>query len=252
MENRANVSALLDLWDTAKACRPADRPATLAAGFGAAASAAAAASLTVGSRDGFLLATRRQLFGHRMELLASCPRCGERLEFDLDSRDLEAASVPVDWPVTLAIGDLAIRLRPPATVDLDAVLGRHPDLNLEHARRRLFERCILDVTRTLGENQNAVALTIEDLDETIVAAVATALAELDPLADIRIALTCAACAHAWNAMLDPPSLLWIPFDAWSVGQLAAVAQLARRFHWSEREILAMSPPRRRYYLEAAT
>jgi hypothetical protein len=113
----------------------------------------------------------------------------------------------------------------------------------DDARRRLCRAC-LDAHATDGD-------LLEDLDENVIAVVSAALATEDPLADIRFALACPACAQAWEALFDPPRVLWRAFDAWARTAMADVSRLAREYGWSEQDILAMHPSRRRFYLDAA-
>ncbi|MGW0209347.1 hypothetical protein ACWDZ8_27315, partial [Streptomyces sp. NPDC003233] len=89
----------------------------------------------------------------------------------------------------------------------------------------------------------------EALPEHVRRRVAQAAAAADPAADIRLNLACPACGHAASAELDIASYLWAELDAWARGTLQDVHLLAGHYGWSESEILALSPLRRRYYLE---
>ncbi len=79
---------------------------------------------------------------------------------------------------------------------------------------------------------------------------AAALSEVDPQADIRLDLTCAVCGHAWAAPFDVPAHVWADVDACARGLLAEVHALAQAYGWREEDILALSPARRHFYLEA--
>src|SRR5438270_11974272 len=46
------------------------------------------AELSIGQRDAHLLTLREQTFGSRLQSLAVCPSCGERLQFELSIPDL--------------------------------------------------------------------------------------------------------------------------------------------------------------------
>ena len=76
-------------------------------------------------------------------------------------------------------------------------------------------------------------------------------AEADPRADIRLNLPCPECGTQTKAVLDIGSALCQELDAWARGILRDVYLLASSCGWSEAEVLAMSPLRRRYYLELA-
>ncbi len=75
------------------------------------------------------------------------------------------------------------------------------------------------------------------------------MAEQDPLAVIQMSLTCSACAHNWPLTFDIISYLWIEIDRWARHTLREVAQMAYAFGWSESDILALSPHRRKLYLK---
>jgi hypothetical protein len=47
-------------------------------------------------------------------------------------------------------------------------------------------------------------------------------------------------------------VLWRALDRWARTALDEVRRLARGYGWSEQDILAMHPNRRRYYLERAS
>ena len=60
---------------------------------------------------------------------------------------------------------------------------------------------------------------------------------------------CPACGHAWSATLDIVAYLWDELDDWAQDLLAEVHVPARHYAWSERDILALTPVRRRFYLD---
>jgi hypothetical protein len=71
----------------------------------------------------------------------------------------------------------------------------------------------------------------------------------DPGADLALSIACPECGAATRAELDIASYLWTELDAWARDVLLDVHLLATAYGWSEPEILALSPTRRRYYLE---
>ncbi|MGW6805848.1 hypothetical protein ACWGCF_46290, partial [Streptomyces sp. NPDC055039] len=77
-------------------------------------------------------------------------------------------------------------------------------------------------------------------------------AEADPAADVTLNVNCPECGGATPAALDITSYLWTELDAWARDLLLDVHLLASAYGWSEPEILALSPLRRRYYLELCT
>ena len=79
--------------------------------------------------------------------------------------------------------------------------------------------------------------------------IAEAVEAADPRADLTLNVACPECGEATRAELDIASYLWTELDAWARDVLLDVHLLATAYGWSEPEILALSPTRRRYYLE---
>ncbi len=75
------------------------------------------------------------------------------------------------------------------------------------------------------------------------------MAEADPLADARLALSCPACGRPWEAAFDVVAFLWGELDAWARRTFAEVHALASAYGWREADVLALSPERRRIYLD---
>jgi hypothetical protein len=90
-----------------------------------------------------------------------------------------------------------------------------------------------------------------DLSDEIVEVIERALAAADPRADVELETTCPSCGSETRSVFDIASFLRVELDAWGRRTLHEVATLAAAFGWHERDILAMSAWRRRYYVEAA-
>ncbi len=195
----------------------------------------ALAALPVGQRDARLLRLRAWTLGARLDSLAACPRCGEPLEFAFEADDLLAMPAA----------------EPPATLSLRSdgyeVAFRLPNsLDLAHAgdggERALLERCLVQVRR---RGQDVPAARLPD---DVAAAVIDAMAEADPQAEVRLALSCPACGHAWQSTFDIVSYFWKEIEAWAERLLYDVHRLAAAYGWTEADILAMSAWRRQRYL----
>jgi len=220
-------AALLEAWEAGLGQPHVERALSLLVAGVPEEPADALASLTIGERDERLFRLREATFGSRMPLVAACPRCGEALEAEVSANELLMQSGgDVRAPFEIDVGGRAIRFRLPNSIDLAVVRGR------ADAERALFERCVE------GEH-----------DDDVMEAVAAKMAELDPQSDIDLSLTCPACGHTWRAPFDIASYFWSEIDAWAQRLLLEIHELARGYGWSERDILAMSAPRRRAYLE---
>ena len=82
------------------------------------------------------------------------------------------------------------------------------------------------------------------------APLAAVFAKLDPEAETELRAPCPACGTEVTALLDAESFLAGEF-ARTDGIFGEVDRLARTYHWSEAEILALTVARRRRYLALA-
>jgi hypothetical protein len=244
---RGGVSVLLDAWERALPERPVGRAlALLAASSGV--SAGELAELSLGERDRLLFALRERLFGTRLSSLATCPRCAETVELSCDTADLIVARDGRDLvdgaesdaqPMQLDAHDHEVVCRRLTSADL---LALRPGEDLAAARSRLLGRCILTASRA------GAPVGAADLPDEVRDAVAAALADGDPQADVQLDLTCAECGAEWKAAFDIAGYLWREIEAWAHRTLLEIHTLAARYGWSESAILSMSAWRRQVYL----
>jgi hypothetical protein len=231
------------IWDQAALARAWNRPILLARGF-AGVPSSEATGWPVGERDAYLLAVHRAGFGDRLALLASCPACKEPASFDVSITALLTQTTAQAWPLTISHNGMELTCHRPSTTDLAQAWSN--DAALPEARRRLCRACIV------AHRADGKPIAVDDLDEPAIERASAVLSEADPLSDIRFALTCPACEKAWEALFDPPHMLWRALDAWARTSLNDVRELARAYGWSESEILAMHPSRRQFYLDAVS
>jgi hypothetical protein len=187
------------------------------------------AELPVGERDARLLELRELLFGSELDGVADCPRCGEPVEYALETCALLAGR-PEESTFELLVGGRSVRARLPTGGDLAEAASTG---DLDAARALLVERC-------LGKAGAPSA--------DLAAAVAERLAEADRLADAQLALACPECRHEWTLAFEAGAWLWSELEAWAWRTLLDVHTLASAYGWSEAEILALGP-RRELYLE---
>jgi len=223
---RPSDSAVLDWWEEARALSPIDRPLHLLALF-VDAPAAAIADWPIGRRDRALLDARAILLGPEIRAVAACAACGAEVEAVFTARAItvEDEGAP---DATLADGT---RLRAATSRDLASALAS------SRPRLALAQACTVE---------GAPAWT-----EARVAEAGVALQALDPQADIRLELECVECATRWTAPLFVEPFLWRELGAWARARFDEVNRLARAYGWREADILALSPQRRRTYLELA-
>jgi len=91
---------------------------------------------------------------------------------------------------------------------------------------------------------------VGELDLDGIQRIGAALAAIDPQADTTLELGCPDCGHAFSVPFDPAEFLWGELSEWAVRLLGDVHALALAYGWREEDTLALSPARRRFYLEA--
>lgn len=200
--------------------------------------------LPIGRRDGLALRLRELLFGPKIISLAACPLCTERLELALDVADIRVSSnSSSEKPVALKLEGFELEFRLPDSQDLMFI---ETVSSIDEARRVLFERCMLSASC------DGQPCAVDKLPDKILDKVETAMSEADPQADVQLDLFCPACQHSWLATFDIASFLWNELNAWAQRVLNEVHLLAMAYSWREADILAMSPARRRLYLDRVT
>lgn len=233
-----SASQLIDLWERGHG-QPSIRKALLPLEAALGESPSALAALPVGQRDVRLLRLRALTFGPVLDSEVLCPACGERLEFSVDVNELlaDADDAPA-VPLTVQVEDYEVTARLPSSQDL-LDLAHHPE---PPDARALLGRCLVAI-----DGQDA-SFDVDTLPDTVATAVSEAMADADPYADLRLALACPACDHAWQAPFDIGTYFWTEIEGRGQRLLHEVHRLARAYGWHEADILAMSAWRRQQYL----
>ncbi len=234
-----SAAQLIEVWERGMNEHPVDRVLTLLSAC-CDESRSELAALCIGRRDALLLEVYERLFGSELEAFAQCPQCGERLEYRLSTRELSLLAPDPEVPLIVEVEGTSLRLRLPNSTDLRAASQTH---GLEDARRILLERCVVE---TLGANHMKLVWS-----DSTVEKISSRLALADPQAETVIDLTCCACRHGWQVLLDLECFLWMKISALAHRLLREVHALARAYGWREHDILALSAVRRQTYLEMA-
>lgn len=235
---------VVGVWETGVRQHPVDRALTLLAAAYPDLSREALISMSVGQRDALLLTVRERNFGSRLQGAASCPNCSERLEFEFETDYVRVSREPAgaEGMYALAAGGYELCFRLPDSQDLAAVT-RSADAEEGHAL--LLERCVLQCSRDGAE------VEVRSLPDEVVRALSAALDERDGQADVRLTLTCPACGWDWQASFDIGAYLWTEIQSQAHRLLGEVDVLARTYGWCEKDVLSMSPIRRRFYMDSA-
>jgi hypothetical protein len=224
-------AATLDIWATAQRLEPVDRAVALAAAAGA--EAGEAARLPLGRRDVWLLDLHTALAGPMLEATASCPACGEPAEFTVDARELLAQERGAAAPEAVEADGFVVSWRSPDSTDAAAAAASG---DAAEAERVLLERCVSHPV---------------DLPAGARAAVAQAMADADPLAEVLVDVFCPGCGESFATDVDVAAFAWAELEARARRLLHEVGVLARAFGWPEGEILALDETRRAAYLALA-
>jgi hypothetical protein len=217
--------AVVELWERAHGCGPADRGLLLLAAAQPEAAQDCCAETSIAARDAAVLALRRATFGHKLACATACPDCGAQLEFELD-----AAALPADAPAETELRAAGLCFRLPASRDL-AEAGRcasSPD-----AARTLLRLCCLEEVAP-------------EPTPSLLAEVEREMARL--LDEFELRFDCAACGHGWTSGFDICAYFWQEIEHRAAGLLDDVHRLACCYGWGEQQILGMSGRRRAAYL----
>ena len=111
------------------------------------------------------------------------------------------------------------------------------------AEHVLLGRCVTAATGPEGDVGGSA------LPPTAREALARAMADADPLAEVLVDVTCPACEAVFVADLDVGAFVWAELRADAQRLLREVDTLARTYGWTEPEVLALDDGRRAAYLE---
>jgi hypothetical protein len=212
-----STADLVEVWERGVQAHPLVRPLVVLATGLSEKDAVALAREPLSSLNRRLWELRATLTGTEVVGCVACPACGEQVEFELDSRAVAGAGTP---PPVAGVRALTL-------ADLLAAADE-PD-----PARALAERCLPAGYASLTEASATLALA-------------------DPDAEVLLDLACPGCGHGWAAPLDVASYLWAELDRLAGDVVREVDLLARCYGWSERDVLTMSPVRRRRYVELAS
>lgn len=203
-------------------------------------------ALSVGDREALLLNLHRLTFGETLECVLRCTACDERLTLTPRVSDLllspyEAPRASHELEVEDSGSSYRAAFRLPATADLDTAAAiASSDVDL--AARELLARCLRDLTR------DGTPLDSDEMPSTVRGALTREMLRLDPQAQVELDVSCPACGHAFDVLLDAASFLLRELDDDAEHLLREIHVLASYYGWSERDILAIPAVRRARYI----
>lgn len=197
------------------------------------------ARLPIGERQALLLELQERAFGGHIEGDGTCPRCGSAVEYAFRTADVRIPGG--DRPAqVLEHGGYRVAFRLVTSEDLLALAGF---TDPTAARRHLAERCIVEAT------QQRERVDVAALPEAVIGALSDRMEACDPQAETRLALQCPDCGARWRESFEIAEHLWGSVTRAARDLMVQVHRLALHYHWSEDQILALSPERRAYYLQ---
>lgn len=187
--------------------------------------------LLLGDRNRLILALLNASYGVPQSLLMNCSssECTAAYEIPLDIASIlnTRAQDPAGAVFWLPAADGEVAMRLPTGADIAAIADA--GMAAEHL---LLERCLI------APCPNAeVRHQLED-----------AIRSRDPCAELMYVTHCSECGADIEGLLDPLALLLGEMNRLG-GVWVELDQLARAYHWSEAELLALPAFRRRRYLQ---
>jgi hypothetical protein len=225
---------LVTIWDRAQGLGPLNRAQFLSR-LALSAAEEAVDDIPIGQTNSRIFRLRSVLFGSDMLAVASCSSCGTTLEIAVRVEDfLAAAPAPGDASTLheIAANNETVRFRLPTLDDLAAI---EPGTAPEDAAARLLGACIVDPQTGFPEIVGQLVLA--------------RMAELDPLADTMLHLTCESCGSHFDCAFDIAAFTWREIEASAARILGDVHTIARIYGWTEGDILGLTPARRQVYLD---
>jgi hypothetical protein len=231
-------AGLLLAWEYGLTRTPTERARAVLSAAHDEDDAANLVDVPVGARDDLLLTLRERAFGTDITSVVDCPGCGERVEAAFRTSDVRVGSGLDDEPLEVSVAGFTVRFRLPTSRDLIAIQSVRSS---EEAAELLERRCTLQVTSPSGPHQGRLPARVSE-------ALASRMSEVDPRADIMVAVQCPGCELSWETPFDIASFLWTEVHAWACRLIRDVHCLASAYGWSEASIIAMNPRRRQFYL----
>jgi hypothetical protein len=199
--------------------------------------------LTAGDRERLLLALCARLLGPEIDLVTTCPSCHGLVEVPIRFDEVISSRPSANEPrIELEGGSepWSALLRPPTGADVERAARGGATVV-----RELIVNCIAELTGPSGDRVEPNRLPAEFESD-----VADALLALDPAAEALVAIACPSCSSPIDALLDAYAILKEGLGG-SRRIYDEVYRMARAYHWSEAEILALPLSRRRHYLAIA-
>jgi hypothetical protein len=222
----------LDLWERGSQLHPLDQGLLALSAALTDTPNESPADWPLGRRNRALAELRFSCFGSELQGWLACPKCAERLEFQMDGRTILSSEGEPDSGQLVVVNGRSFRL--PTSRDV-ARAARETEPRM--AAVRLLESCHLD-------EGAAPSWTDDELEQ-----IGERLALADPMAETSLAFHCPKCGNDWEELLDTGAFLWSEIEARARRLLLEIHALATAYGWTQGEILALGDRRRATYLD---
>jgi hypothetical protein len=225
-----SAAQLVALWEPASAAPPHQRLEPLIAALHP---GEAIDQDTLGARNRRLLALHAALGDAPLEARLRCRHCATDNEFTVPAAAILACRVPVSTArVSLRSGSRRLTFRLPRMADLnEAASSGTPDvLGLIVARCRIG------------------GVPGDPVPASVAARLSARFEALDPAARILVDLACAHCRAALTASVDLAEFVAAAVERNVERLFREIHLIAGDYGWTESEILALPPARRRRYV----
>jgi hypothetical protein len=203
--------------------------------------------LSVGDREALLLNLRRLTLGDRVSCVLLCPRCGKKMDLDLNIGELLLPPYGHDRTLhetSIHDGQAISRVvfRVPNGADQEAAVALIENARTPAAEELVLRRCIAQVTAVDGEELSSVP-------DAVLRALPAKMAELDPQAEVLLDLTCPECATRFEVPFDIADYFCRELGSQEREFYRGVHLLSFHYHWEEDTILKLGRRKRQIYLD---
>ncbi len=206
-------------------------------------------ALTVGDREALLLHLRRITFGDSLPCVLVCPRAGCGKKMDLDMRVSELllpaygnSQESYECDVIAEGAEYHVRFRLPTGADQELAADRS-FADLPAAERLVLQLCV----KQISDDETGIR-AVEEWPLELADRIGAKMAELDPQAEILLHLKCPECENEFTAEFDAAAYFYQELRGRIPHLYQEVHRIANSYHWSESEILGMTPRKRMVYL----
>jgi ssDNA-binding Zn-finger/Zn-ribbon topoisomerase 1 len=196
------------------------------------------AVMPIGERDAHLFAIREKWFGTIFINTANCPKCKQKMEWEMTVDDVKVLPNPANqMDNSLEYDGNLIKFRLPNSNDIMEVMALEEGISKEDV---LLSKCI---------EPESLPVPFQEMPLALKNALLQKMEACDPQSDVTLAISCPECGHKLGHELRHHEVTCGPsIDDWATNMVQDVYLLAKNFGWSENDILEMGSFRRSLYI----